>query len=273
MQGQSTYTRFKQERFKPVFAQSLYISKAASVARFAYYHIDLNAGSGFNEQVGVVGSPINFLDAVTAVERANVYAFFVECNEARAYELGQRLAEHPLYERLHLFNADNNDGVLSVVSAFIAGRESRPELSIGSIVIDPNGYHKGVPWQQLSEFCTAHPRFDVFVNLNARSFGLERPHILEGSGTWGSYTLHPPSTFADWFHRPHWMWATFQGEGPKWIQGVGRSMKTSSDAYTSLGFYAADSWRGREILASVERTSDDEPTAEAANQLSLLSHL
>jgi hypothetical protein len=158
---------------------------------------------------------------------------------------------------------------LPVVSQFIADRERHPQHAVGSIVIDPNGYHKGVPWDALRDFCAAHPKIDVFVNLNLRSWALERPWIETGAKGWDAYALHPLSTFRTWFSRPNWMWTerTAIGRTP-WIQGVGRTMVTrQSDGYASLGFYDSRSDRGRAILADIERTTT---TAPAGPQSCLL---
>jgi hypothetical protein len=255
MQGQSRYTRFKAERFGPVLAQSLRISKAPAVERFPYYHVDLNAGSGFNVDVQVAGSPINFLQAVARHGRPNFYAFFADHDRTCIRELIARpeVEAHP--SRVFTFPYDNSE-VLPVVAEFIAQKERNPHYAVGSILIDPNGYHDGVPWEALRLFCQAHPRFDLFFNLNARMFRLERYHIHAGTPGWTAKRLHPISGFADWFTRPEWMWtAPCQIRGNSWIQLVGRTIRTHSVGYARLGFYDSQSARGRHILDELERES------------------
>jgi three-Cys-motif partner protein len=266
-QGQSGYTKFKHARFSPVLAQSLRISKAASIERFPYYHVDLNAGGGFNHDVHVKGSPLNFLDAVERTNRLNFYAFFVDNNPACIAELAQRPELAKYSTRVSVHGGDNAE-ILPVVSQFIAARERNPHHAVGSIVIDPNGYHKGVPWTALHDFCADHPKFDVFVNLNVRSFSLERPHILEGGKKgWAAHVLHPLSTFRTWFSRPHWMWTDVTTIGGNhWIQGVGRTLATHSEGYRSLGFYDSRSDEARAIIDGIEGTA----VATAGSQSGLL---
>ncbi len=216
-QGQSGATRFKEERFAPIFAQSLLISKAASVARFPYYHVDLHAGAGFNHQAQVWGSPLNFLSAVQRHRRDNFYAFFVDKDPSAIRQLIARDEIEANSARVFLFQSDN-DEVLSVVHEFIAARERNPHFAMGSIVIDPNGYHEGVPWRSLRTFCQAHPRFDVILNLNIRSFRLERACILALRPGFEQKQVRPISSFAEWFSRPNWMWTdVLQVKGNSWM--------------------------------------------------------
>jgi len=267
-QGQSDHTWFKQYRFSPVLAQSLRISKAQSVANYAFYHIDLNSGGGFNEEVQVEGSPLNFLSAVDRCQRHNFYVFFVDENPMAIRTLTKRLEHRADISRINIFESDNSE-ILPIVSEFIAARERNPYLSIGSILVDPNGYHKGVPWSALEVFCRSHPRFDVFLNLNTRTYRLERPHVLQGKGDWAKYQYpKPPSLFPKLFHRPNWM--ITEQTGNRWIQCVGRTLTTAQKGYESLGFYDSHSERGRRIIAELDK---DDDTEAGSVQLLLLPEL
>jgi hypothetical protein len=269
MHGQSRYTRFKEARFAPIFAQSLRISKAPQVARFAYYHADLNAGSGFNDAAGVPGSPLNFLSAVTRNHRENFYAFFVDRKLEYVRQLIQRPEVEAFSDRVAIFQHDNSE-VLPVVAQFIAHRERNPQFAVGSIVIDPNGYHDGVPWEALRDFCRFHLRIDLILNLNARQYRLEQSHIRAGRDPgWRKKRLQPISAFPEWFSRPNWMWTELcQIGGNRWIQLVGRTIRTHSAGYESLGFYDSQSERAQQILHDLEQPQQD--VAERAPQLPLL---
>jgi len=253
-QGQSSYTQFKLERFGPVLAQSLKISTAEPVKRFPYYHIDLNAGGGYNHEVGVPGSPLNFLGAVARHRRDNVFVFLVDHDATCIREL---IAQPDILafrrDRLSIHHADNAE-IFDLVSERIIANERKPQYAMGSIVIDPNGYHNGVPWDALKVFCKQYPRMDLFFNLNIRCFRLERPHILAARHeAWRKKQLHPLSEFPAWFTRRHWMWTQpCQIKGNTWVQGVARTMETHTAGYSSLGFYDSQSERGRAILQSID---------------------
>lgn len=254
MQGQSAATLFKEQRFGPILVQSLRISKAPTVARFPYYHIDLNAGGGMNNDlpIPVPGSPLNFLRAVEREHRHNFYAFFVDQDLACISELIRQPEVAARADRVSLFHADNGE-ILPLVTEFVAARERNPQYAMGTILIDPNGYHKGVPWASLQEFCARHPRFDLVINLNVRTFVQERERMRNGPGVWQTKRLQPMSGFAAWFSRPNWMWtAPLQIKGTRWMQFVGRTIQTSSIGYLSLGFYDSRSTRAQEILHAVE---------------------
>jgi three-Cys-motif partner protein len=270
MQGQSEYTRFKEERFTPIFTQSLLISKAQPVARYAYYHVDLNAGSGFNDKAHVAGSPINFLHAADRNDRRNFYAFFVDHNREHVAALIRRPEVEAANKRVHLFHYDNSE-VLPVVAQFIADRERNPQFAMGSIVVDPNGYHEGVPWDALREFCHAFTRFDLIMNLNVRQYQMERWHIRAGcQAGWRQKSLRPISEFPAWFNRPNWMWTDIcRIGGNRWIQLVGRTIRTQSVGYGSLGFYDSRSERAQRILARLEGPTVKE-TARTVPQLPFL---
>lgn len=262
IQGQGGTTKFKELRFELVCAQSLRISKAPSVCRWPYYHVDLNAGGGYNTQlsVPVPGSPLNFLKAAERNQRTNFYAFFVDHNPACIQQLIARPEIEAAANRVFLHQGDNAE-ILPIVTEFIAARE-RAHYAMGSVLVDPNGYRLGVPYESLQTFCAVHPRIDLIMNLNIRTFQLERGQIEKGLGAWGTYTLHPISTFPALFARPNWMITDVcQLNGDRFVQLVGRTMQTATPDYRSIGFYELASDHGQRILAAIEG-SPSRKTAE-----------
>jgi three-Cys-motif partner protein len=270
MQGQSSYTRFKEERFAPIFAQSLRISKTDRVKRFAFYHIDLNAGSGYNDDVRVAGSPVNFLGEAARCDRHNFFAFFVDQDLTAIKQLIRRPEVEAYPEQIAIYPYDNSE-ILSVVSRFIARREPNPQKAIGSIVVDPNGYRLGVPWDALKTFCEAHPRFDLIMNLNVRTLQLERGCVECGMKGFETVEHVLISEFPDWFTRPNWMITEVCSIGRwRWVQLVGRTMETRGADYPSIGFYDMRSERGRAIIAGIEGRDE---TSRGPLELPLLSDL
>src|SRR5262249_15186317 len=92
-QGQGDNTRRKEDGFGAIFHTSLDISKGAR--RYPYWHIDLNAGSGFNEKAQCPGSPVVFMQEAARAARW-VRAYFTDLNAEAAQALRQRLAGMPL---------------------------------------------------------------------------------------------------------------------------------------------------------------------------------
>lgn len=262
-QGQSDYTHFKEWRFGPLFAQALRISTAASVAQYAFYHADLNAGSGHNEKIDVEGSPINFLRAVERTRRENFYAFFIDHSPDAIRALTMRPKIEEYARRVSIFQADNRE-LLPTVAAFIAARERRPNLAVGSIVIDPNGYSLGVPWDAARVFCAEHTRIDLIMNLNVRTFQMERGNVRLNRKGWEGREHILISQFPKHFSRPNWMITDVCSiKGDRWVQLVGRTMPTQQPDYPSLGLYNLRSDRGQAIVESIE-------APRACDQLSFL---
>lgn len=256
VQGQSAFTWFKQERFQPIFCQSLGISNGSAVRHFAYYHVDLNAGSGINAEVGVEGSPLNFLRAVQRMDRLNFYAFFVDRDPAaiRALVARPQLIAHA--NRVGVFPGDNGE-ILDVVREFVRSRERNPQFAMGSVLFDPNGYHNGVPWEQLSAFAREFPRFDIIGNLNVFTWTMERGQIQRGNGSWAEKKLRPVSSFGDLFNRPNWMITRPDGcGGHTWVQVVGRTIDRQQNNYRSIGFEDLAGPVGREIIERLEGDGD-----------------
>lgn len=111
-----------------------------------YFHLDLNAGSGFNHDRNVVGTPELFLKQVRRWKDIPVRAWFIEKNRARAGQLRERIVGSGLLNG-DLFGSqryldvvcENNSQSLEAFSRDVS-RYDRPDCARGSIISDANGW-------------------------------------------------------------------------------------------------------------------------------------
>jgi hypothetical protein len=129
-----------------------------------YQHADLNAGSGWNDEYGVPGTPLVFVQlAETYLRRWQ--AIFFEIDYGRATELENRLRGIP---HCKVEAVDNRN--------FLSWGRSLRRNQVGSVLVDPNGYLYrtmdgiGCPIAQMAEFFDEFPRMDLFANLNLRVY-------------------------------------------------------------------------------------------------------
>lgn len=262
-QGQGTGTVLKERGFGAAFAVSLGISMTPKVARFPYWHIDLNSGSGWNDKSVCEGSPIVFLRE--SERRKNTRIFFCDKDEQSI----ERLAVHPLVmeRRAQCLPWDNRE-VLPVVEILIA-RVERPEKAIGTVVVDPNGYMgDAFPHEQLIDFARRHPRIDVVMNLNVRTYRMGKAHVRKGNPGWANKFWPSIASFPEIFSRSHWLISEVRSfGGDQFVILVGRNMPTG--AHESLRLFHMKSPMGEEIIDGIESVKAE----KAASSLFALSEL
>lgn len=251
-QGQGLGTWVKERGFGSAFSVSINLSKGERVARYSYWHVDLNAGSGWNHEVGCDGSPMVFLD-LAAKQRPNYRAFFCDHDPDAIGALAALVGK-----RAYCFECENTE-LLPIVSAAITAAENRPQYAAGTVVCDPNGYidERTVPIEQLAEFAVKHPCMDLVFNLNIRTYQLSKAHkkraIEQGiNNAWAGKRLPPLTDFPALFNRSHWLISNIRrvGAGDGFVIAIGRNYRTSGHA--ALGHYPFDSPAGQRILNDIE---------------------
>lgn len=168
-QGEGVTTPYKQEGFAAVFAESLRISKAPSILSYPYWHLDLNAGSGFNEKSQCDGSPITFLKQAILAQRRTV-AVFCDIEQQRLDQLKERISALKLPASIKAgIKCMDNVAFLDVAANYIASCERKPEYSVGTLLSDPNG-PKGTleSVHAIARFASVFKRIDVVLNINSR---------------------------------------------------------------------------------------------------------
>lgn len=254
-QGQSASTIDKERRIAAAVTVSMRIANARFGGKgFRFWYFDANCGSGYNHQVNVPGSPLVFWhvkqDCLTAMDPV---PYFCDRDPIVIEQLRQRFNAHPETAGSIVMNCDNEDGLRTFADQIRRSGE-KPRFVVGAVLLDPNGYYwrgadgNGVPIRALQWFTQEFPRVDIILNLNMRTFFLQR-----GAG----HNVMPPAEVLASLNRSNWLVAQAGGQS-RHLLAVGRNMEVRD--HKALGFYLADSAEGRAIL-SVERERV-EPTAD-----------
>jgi hypothetical protein len=218
---------------------------------FTYWHFDANAGSGHNDLCDVPGSPIVFHRAadicLTGMARA---AFFCDIDTAALKHLKSLL--DGWMSTSCLLPADNQES-LDLFAECIRRSGERTEKVIGSVIVDPNGYWyrnakgEGPPTQALPRFAREFPRIDIILNLNVRTYQLQRAQ--------GHQLMSPREVLAR-LHKKHWLVRRTTHGGDRWLLAVGRNVETGD--HRKIGFHKLESEAGSDVMLRSEGTRQNE---------------
>lgn len=257
-QGQGMFTAIKQAGLGAVFATSLDISMGGAARAFPYWHIDLNAGCGWNEKADCEGSPLVFLRA--AAERGrSVRTYFCDVDPEKVRSLRGNVESLCLpHDDAHVsYVACDNAVALPAILKEIAGAE-RPKYAVGTCLCDPNGYPHGFPVEAIRAFAAACPRIDLVLNLNVSLFS----RVLK------TRTGVRPPGFAHWptpeeilagLGRAHWMVSSPPrgGKGERFVVAYGQSFDRGGRRFRH--FYPLASQQGVEIIRSFGHIPPEQP--------------
>jgi len=261
-QGANGQTPRKEQGFAAILSVCLEISMTAKVARFPYWHLDCNAGSGFNPVAGCEGSPLVFLRQAIALRR-RVWAYFCDENREACQELASRL--QPLTPELapgslwRIFPGDNAD-FLGKMTRVIFENENRPKEAMGSCLVDPNGWY-GFPFAALATFADLFKKIDLVLNINAWMF--QRVRQCKASSN-----EIARKGFVDWpdledipaaLSRPNWFIRNpvSLGRGHHFVTLLGTSL-AERKAHTAIGLYPLGSSVGLRIMRTLAHVEPDE---------------
>lgn len=245
IQGQSSATIDKERCIGSALAIGMSIANA-KFKGFRYWHFDANSGSGWNHAAGVAGSPLVFHsvanERLTCMRRE---AFFCDMNSSSITALSEKL-EKLNCENSYCLLGDNEDALL-VFEERIRSTERNPAFAVGSVIADPNGYWfrnakgEGAPVRALTQFTSKFPKIDVILNLNARTYKLQRAQ--------GHDVMPPRDVFAS-LNKAHWLVRRTQCGGDQFLLAVGRNVATGD--HKALGFHDVMSEAGRHIMSLIE---------------------
>jgi len=241
-QGQGPATAQKEEQFASAIRVNLQIVSAK--VSFPYIHGDLHAGSGYNDERECDGSPVVFCREAVR-QGADFRAFLCDRDLDSAKTLRQNaLADDP---RVEIYCCDNSE-VLSRMEGFIRATQPHPDLAVGSIIIDPNGYfdEKTVPHERLIQFAANFQRIDLIFNLNLTTYHLGSGHKRNETGKWATKFFPHPAEIPGIFNRAHGLVGIRQPNGHSFITLVLRNFET--DSHEKLGLYDIHGHTGRRML-------------------------
>ena len=264
-QGQGNGTPRKETGFFKLFRIALRVMKHS---KFAYWHADLNAGSGHNEEVDCAGSPVVFLMAAVEVGAAHpTKAYFCDLDQDRITQL--RAACTGFVERLadgseiH-WVVEDNGAFLHRLAHDIREQEPRPTFATGTILCDPNGFPDGCPVDALDAFFAEFWRLDLILNLNASLFRMvegcklsSRESIRKGFVDWPTLAQLLPR-----FHKNYWFIRNpSRGPGFRFVTFYGHN--NDGLHYNKFeDFFPLESRQGHDILHSLQWVNPEQPLFE-----------
>lgn len=180
--------------------------------RAPYFHLDLNAGEGYNADQRVVGTPLLFMRQVKKRPALPYRAVFTEKNRERHASLCKRLAPYAetgdLFglERHHEARRVDNAGVLATLPESVS-RVTDAKRARGSIISDPNGISPKVGAMDLevaADVARALPQFVLLIFFPYVIAKRIRRYVELGER--GPVKGCAVRTVQDHLHlRPHWL--------------------------------------------------------------------
>lgn len=245
-QGQSEFTKGKQEALREILGRHMSICEAIYAKRQRwvnpdYLYFDIYAGCGWNEDVDVIGSPLVFMEEV-AGRRFNYHAGFIEKDGAAYGKLQQRLAGEP---RAHAFWGENAEKLPMLLERWNAKR-----WTYGMIYADPNGCP---PFDLLADV-SQDPRceqIDILIYASATS-------IKRARGAWGKDNLDAGRSK---IAKKHWLIQEPRGQ-PQWTFLLG----TNWDGYSGHAKIKMHTLKSQEGLAIYERLNLTDAEIKALHQ-------
>lgn len=255
-QGQGKHTPRKQIGFSMLLRQCLLMTKNLSEH---YWHIDLNAGSGFNILSDCPGSPIVFLNAAQAAGRS-FCALFCDNDPDAVAQLGERLAH-----RVEQFDSStiaircqDNAIALGEFADWIYQVEPRPQFAHGTVLCDPNG-SRAFPTQALIDFTQKFPRIDMILNVNFTLFAMIRN--CKGNPKTPGFDNFPDPRDVVGLRPFKTNWLVRNpppgGHGQNFCIFFGRNTDKGMSSFEE--FYPIDSIRGEQIVNSLQRVIPEQP--------------
>lgn len=245
-QGQSSVvTEAKERGLSLTFKNNLWVFRRLKSryarSKFKYFHFDLNCGSGFNEEVGCIGSPIAFVDSASEVGVDAYYAAFCD-NDKNAISVLNNNVKIAMDERCHVFSEDNSCFVSKIRNIIIENGEN-PDKVIGMVLSDPNGTN--VPIDALTELSITVPRLDIAIHWNAAGFKRSRGRFGVDKPTL-ELALSRIKKDCWIIRKPIGIW--------QWTLLIGRNYNSSEKLED---FYDLSSPSGQSIFAKCNYTADE----------------
>lgn len=257
--GQSKYTRYKEQFFglclgyhmkrESRFLKSLAFSPP-------YFHIDLNAGPGYNNISRTVGTPILFMRQAVKYQRLPIEARFIEKKAGTVEQLRRRITQEfgrefngglfGLDRRFGVIRGDNDDHLQHFMTTIVPSLD-RIAFARGSIISDPTGWAKSggaVSLETLQMAAAMAPHFLILLFFPYALAKMVRGYARHDA------ERHPAlRTVADFLPlRPHWLVSEPTG-GRVCLCGTCTRFPEGTEHVPA---FHHDSGRGREIIESCD---------------------
>ena len=164
--------------------------------------------------------------------------FFCDINKETIGKLSKRLeGDSEAAASSVLLNGDNNDAI--DVFAEMVRRNETAKMAVGCVLIDPNGYFypTQVPAAKLDAFCGEFERIDLIMNLNLRTFNMQRAQ---------GHAVMAPSLLLRSLRKKHWLVAQANVGQARFLLVVGRNFQTGD--HKALGLHDLTSDIGQQII-------------------------
>jgi len=247
MQGQSRTTRHKEIRFESILKRNV-IATSKIRRKWAephYIHIDLNCGSGWNEDHQVAGSPVVFWDIVKEMETPWM-AYFVD-NDASCIK--SLLSRIPDRDRCTFFNGSNQSFLTQMVPNLLSSMDFHKVY--GSVLSDPNGPHH--PVDELAHFSTLFPRVDIILSWSGTQYK-RCAKSFEATGQEVNPYRNALEKARKRISKTRWQISTPLGPD-QWTVIYAANYRL--DGHKAIGLYDVDSPEGQECLEKLCKTAEE----------------
>lgn len=248
-QGQSAVTLDKERRIAAAISIGMRIASSRFGGKgFKFWHFDANSGCGWNDAVDVPGSPLVFWQAAKeCLSGLEPCPFFCDFDKTAMEGLHGRISQNEVSKTgSNLILGDNEEGI-EIFSEYIRRSRENPAYAVGSIIVDPNGYfyrnakNVGAPVNALPALSREFPRIDIILNLNIRTFHLQRSQ---------NHNVIPPRDVLRSLNKKQWLVGRAGSSGCRFLLAIGRNIVTGD--HKSLGLHDAESEIGQSILNAAE---------------------
>lgn len=248
VQGQSgDATEIKQRGLSFAFRIGMVVAKNHPAD--GYFHFDLHAGSGYNEEADCIGSPLAFLSEARRAGCATYFAGFCDRDSAQIKTLLNRPEID--HDRCRLFHGDNAE-LLQMVPDIIRLYGKR-KTAFGSVLSDPNGAE--VPIDGLAWLARECPRIDIILHWNSTVVKRLRGGIKPDQMSLADAICH--------IKKSSWLIREPVGKH-QFTMLIGRNFRF--DDWKSFGFYHLDSPKGQDILQRCSSAKHEILRAQTAAQ-------
>lgn len=160
-QGQGRHTPNKIAAIQAFLTQNMSVVKHA-IGLSWYFHFDLNAGCGFNEVAGCIGSPLAFRAAAIKAGMPNALCFCCEMDFGAARQLQARTED----DQSTFVTIGRNQDFVEQIPDIIRQHGADPRSAFGSILIDPNDHRReAIPYDGLRLLAKECPKIDVLFHF------------------------------------------------------------------------------------------------------------